>query len=104
MSRTHTTNSNHSININRMIEECQILLSLQEMDLELQGAMQAEEQVCELHSFDWWDLSTELEELHVSVAEVEGEHAAEAGELSALVIEASNALVDLGMLHIWEVP
>jgi hypothetical protein len=46
----------------------------------------------------------ELEELHTCVVGVQEERAAEAGELAALVVEASNALVDLGMLHIWEVP
>jgi hypothetical protein len=30
---TSSSNSKHSINWNRMLEECQILLSLQEMDL-----------------------------------------------------------------------
>jgi hypothetical protein len=40
----------------------------------------------------------ELEELHARVAGVED------GELSALVVEASNALVDLGMLSIQDIP
>jgi hypothetical protein len=38
------------------------------------------------------------------VAGVEDEHAAKAGELSALVIEASNALIDLMMIPIQDVP
>jgi hypothetical protein len=38
------------------------------------------------------------------VARVEDERVAEARELAALIIEASNTLVDLGMLPIWEVP
>jgi hypothetical protein len=38
------------------------------------------------------------------VAGVHEEHAVEAGELAALAVEASNALVDLMMLPIREVP
>jgi hypothetical protein len=38
------------------------------------------------------------------VAKVEDEHVADARELSSLVMEASNALVDLRMLPIWEIP
>jgi hypothetical protein len=40
----------------------------------------------------------------VHVPEVEDEHATEAGEPSALVVEASNALVDLRMLPIQDIP
>jgi hypothetical protein len=46
----------------------------------------------------------EMEELHACVAGVEEEHAADAEELATLVVEASNTLVDLGMLPIREVP
>jgi hypothetical protein len=46
----------------------------------------------------------ELKELHVCVARVEDERTAEVRELSVLIIEASNALVDLEMLHIRDVP
>jgi hypothetical protein len=54
--------------------------------------------VHDLHSFDGWDLPTELEELHVRMAGVEEEHAAKAEELVMLVIEASNILMDLRIL------
>jgi hypothetical protein len=57
-----------------------------------------EEQARDLHSFNERDLSAQLEELRVCMAGVEDERATEAGELSTLVIVASNALVDLGML------
>jgi hypothetical protein len=87
-----------------MLEECQILLSLQEMDLEVWEVKLVEEQTCGLHSFDGRDLSVELEELHMRMAGVEDERATKAGKLSVLVIEASNALVDLGMLLIRDVP
>jgi hypothetical protein len=53
-----TSNSKHSINFNRMLEERQILLSLQEMDPEVQKVKLAEEQACSLHSFSGQDLST----------------------------------------------
>jgi hypothetical protein len=57
-----------------------------------------------LHFFDGQDLSVEMEELHMRVFRVEDEHATEAGELSALVVEGSNDLVDLRMLPICDVP
>jgi hypothetical protein len=44
----------------------------------------AEEQARGLHSFDKWDLSVKLEELHPRVARVEDEHATEARKLSTL--------------------
>jgi hypothetical protein len=67
MMRTSTSDSNHSINFNRMLEECQVVLSLQETDLELQEVKRVEEQACDLHSFDGRDLSVELEELRARV-------------------------------------
>jgi hypothetical protein len=36
----------------------------------------------------------ELKEIHAHVDGIEGEHAAEVGQLSQLVMEISNALVD----------
>jgi hypothetical protein len=57
-----------------------------------------------LHSFDGRDLSAEQEELCVRVAGFEDECAAEAGKLSKLVVEISNALVNLGTLPIRDIP
>jgi hypothetical protein len=68
-----TSISKHSINLNRMLEECQILLSLQEMDLEVWEVKLVEEQACGLHSFDGQDLSVKLEELHARMAGIEEE-------------------------------
>jgi hypothetical protein len=45
-----------------------------------------------------------MEELHMRVVRVEDERATEAGELSVLVVEGSNDLVDLRMLPICDVP
>jgi hypothetical protein len=78
-----------------MLEECQILLSLQDMDLERWEVKLAEEQARNLHSFDGWNLSVDLEELRVRMVGVEDECTVEAVELSQLVMEISNALVDL---------
>jgi hypothetical protein len=80
------------------------LISLQERDLEVWEAKLAEEQACGLHSFDGSDLLAKLEELCVHLAGVEDEHAIEAGELLTLVIEASNTVVDLRMLPMWDIP
>jgi hypothetical protein len=49
-------------------------------------------------------LSSELEKLHVHVDRVEDERAAEVGKLSTLVVGISNALVNLEMLSIWDIP
>jgi hypothetical protein len=49
-----------------------------------------------LHSFDGRDLSVELKELHAWVVGVEDECVIEIGELSQMVMEISNALVNLG--------
>jgi hypothetical protein len=103
-SRALTSGSKHSINFNRMLEERQILLSLQKKELKMREANLTEEQVCDLHSFDEHDLSAELEKLHTLVARAEEMHAIEVGKLAVLVVQASSTLVDLGMLRIWEVP
>jgi hypothetical protein len=102
--RTFTSNTKHSINFNTMLEVRQILLSLQEIDLEVREVMLVEEQALNLYSFDEWDLSVELEENRMRVTRVEDEHTAKAGELSTLVMEALNALVDLRMLPIQDIP
>jgi hypothetical protein len=87
-----------------MLEEHQILLCLQEMDLDMQKAMLVEEQACDLHPHNRRDLLAELEEIHARVDEIEGERAVEAGQLSQLVMEISNALADLGMLLVQDIP
>jgi hypothetical protein len=81
-----------------------ILHSLQETDLEVREAKLVEEQAHSLHPFDGWDLPTELEKLHARMAGVDDEHAIEARELLRLVVKISNALVNLGMLLIQDIP
>jgi hypothetical protein len=98
--RTSSSRSEQLINLNQTLEECQILLCLQEIDLEVQEAMLVEEQARGLHPFDERDLPVELKEIRKHMDEIEGEHTAEAGQLSQLVMVISNALVDLGMLPI----
>jgi hypothetical protein len=78
-----------------MLEERQILLSLQKKDLKVQEAKLAEEQAHNLYSLDGQDLLAKLEELHVRVAGVDEERAANAAELAVLVVEASNIPVVL---------
>jgi hypothetical protein len=60
--------------------------------------------VCGLHPHDRKDLSTELEGIYASVDRIRGEHTAEAGQLSQLVMEIPNALADEGMLPIQDIP
>jgi hypothetical protein len=57
-----------------------------------------------MHSFNRCDLPTKLGELRAHAIGDEEERATEARKLAALVVEASNTLVDLGMLPIQEVP
>jgi hypothetical protein len=64
----------------------------------------AEEQARSLHPFEEQDLSVELGEIHEHVDKIEGEHTTEARQLSQLVIEISNALVDLKTLPIHNIP
>jgi hypothetical protein len=68
------------------------------LEVQVQEVKLEEEQVCGLHSFDGWHLSAELEELHMHVTGVDDERATVAGELSRLVMEISNDLVNLGTL------
>jgi hypothetical protein len=49
-------------------------------------------------------LSAELEELHESVAGIEGDHSTEGMKLSWSVREISDALVDLGVFPIRDIP
>jgi hypothetical protein len=69
------------------------------MDLERQ-----EEKLRGLYSFDGRDLSAELEELHESMAGIEGDRSTEGMKLSWSVREISDALVDLGVFPIRDIP
>jgi hypothetical protein len=48
--------------------------------------MLAEKQVCGLHPHDGQDLLLELEGIRAHMDEIEGEHAAKAGQLLQLVV------------------
>jgi hypothetical protein len=75
MSRQHT-------DLNRTLEECQILLCLQETDLEGQEVIRAEEQECGMHPPDEWDLLSKLGQTRLRMDMINGECAAEARWLS----------------------
>jgi hypothetical protein len=102
--RASTSSSRHSINFSRMLEEREILLSLHETDLEVREVKLAKEQERGLHFFNVRDLLVEVEELHARVAGVEDECTTEVGKLLKLAVEISNALVDLGLLPILDIP
>jgi hypothetical protein len=87
-----------------MLEECQVILSLQETDLEVWEAKLTEEQAHSLPSFDGCDLSAELEKLRTLMDGVEDECVTKVGKLSTLVVSISNALVNLEMLPIRDIP
>jgi hypothetical protein len=67
-------------------------------------AILAEELEHGLHPTDGRDLSVELDKARASMDRINGKRAAEAERLSQLVVEISNALVDLGMLPIQDIP
>jgi hypothetical protein len=89
-----------SVSFNQMLEECHILLSLQETDLNVHEVKLVEEQAPGMHPFVGWNLLAEPEKLRARMADVEDKHAIEAGKLSMLVVGISNALVDLKLLPI----
>jgi hypothetical protein len=74
------------------------------MNLEVHEAKLMEEQAWGLHPFDRWDLLAELEEIHVRMPRLEDEHASKSEKLLVLVMGISNALVDLRMLPIQDIP
>jgi hypothetical protein len=74
------------------------------MDLEQWEEKLAEEQARGLYSFDGGDLSEELEELHECMVGVESERTTEAVQLSWSVMEISDALVNLGVFPIRDIP
>jgi hypothetical protein len=66
--------------------------------------MSAEEQACDLHPHDGRDELVESEGIHPCLDGIGGEHTAEAGQLSQLVMEINNALADLGTLPVQDIP
>jgi hypothetical protein len=62
------------------------------------------EQAHDLPSYNGHDLLAGLEELHARVARVEDECVGEAMKLSRLVMGVPDALVDLGVFNIWDIP
>jgi hypothetical protein len=74
------------------------------MDLERREEKLEEEQAQGLHSFDMKDLLVELEELHELMTGIESECVAEVMTLSRSVMEISDALVDLEVFPIRDIP
>jgi hypothetical protein len=77
---------------------------MQETDLEWREEKLVEEQAWGLYPYDGRDLLVELEKLHERVDGVEDERVTEAVQLSWLVMEISNALVNLGVFPIRDIP
>jgi hypothetical protein len=99
-----TASQRRSLEFHRVLSERQSDLSMQEMDLErLEGEL-AEDQARGLYSFDGRDLSAEVEKLRKRVVGVEDEQAIEVEQLSWSVREISDALVDLNVLPIRDIP
>jgi hypothetical protein len=74
------------------------------MDLEAHVVKLAEEHARGLHSFNGRDLLAELEVLHAHMVGLKDKCTTEAGKLSMLVKRISNALTNLGMLPIRDIP
>jgi hypothetical protein len=102
--RTSIVGCRRSLDFHQVLRGCQFILTVWGTDLERREKKLSEEQTRGLHSFDGRDLSMELEELHEHVVGVECERAIEVMQLSRSVMEISNALVDLGMFPIQDIP
>jgi hypothetical protein len=102
--RASTADCQRSLDFDRVLRGCQFILTVQGTDHERREEKLAEEQARGLYSFDGRDLSVKLEELRESVAGVESERVAEVMQLSWSVMEISDALVDLGMFPIRDIP
>jgi hypothetical protein len=63
-----------------------------------------EERVHGLHSFDGRGLLAGLEEVRLCMARIEDERTTEAMRLSRLVMEISDALIDLWVFPVWDIP
>jgi hypothetical protein len=74
------------------------------MDLVVREAILVEEQEHGLCPIDGWDLLLELDMAHMRLDRINDERAAEARQLSQLVVKISDVLVDLGMLPIQDIP
>jgi hypothetical protein len=76
----HASNSRSKqfINLGRTLEECQILLCLQEANLEVHEAILVAALERGLHSSDWQDMSAELDKAHALADGITDEHAVEA--------------------------
>jgi hypothetical protein len=90
--------------LGRMLEERQTLLCLQEMDLEVQEALLAEELECYQHPPSGQDLSAELNQARIGVDMINGECTIEAERLSRQVMWTSRVLVYLCMLPVQDIP
>jgi hypothetical protein len=74
------------------------------MDLVVREAILVEEQEHVLCPIDGWDLLLELDMAHMRLDRINDERAAEARQLSQLVVKISDVLVDLGMLPVQDIP
>jgi hypothetical protein len=102
--RASTTGHRGSLDFDHVLCERQFVLSVWETDLERREEKMAKEQTWGLYSFDGSDLSAEMEKLHEHVARVKDERTVEAVQLSWSIMEISDALVDLGVFPIRDIP
>jgi hypothetical protein len=77
---------------------------MQEADLERQEEKLAEDQARCLYPPNGWSLPSELGKLCERIAGTEDDRAVEAKQLSRLIREISDALVDLNVLPIQDIP
>jgi hypothetical protein len=98
-----SSQSDQLTDLGRTMEECQILLFLQEIDLEVLEVILVEELERSPHPTDGRDLSTELDKAHACVGRIDNEHTTEAEQLSQRVVRISNFMVDLGLLPIHDI-
>jgi hypothetical protein len=102
--RTTTASQRRSLEFDRVLSGCQFILFMQETDLEHREEMWVEDQARGLCPPDGRNLSLELGKLHERVAKAEDDRAVEAEQLSRSIREIFDALVDLIVLPIQDVP
>jgi hypothetical protein len=87
--------------LTRTLEECAVLLYVQETDLEVGEVILAKELKCDLYPPDGRDLSAELDKAYTSVDRTAGDSAAKVEGLSWHIMLVAG---DLGLLPIDVIP
>jgi hypothetical protein len=106
LARLHasTTDRQCTLEFNQILNGHRFILSVQEMEHGRQEKELVDDQVRGFYPPDGRDLPSKLGKLRQCMAQVEDDHATEAGQLSRWTMDISNALVDLNVTPIQGIP